>query len=305
MLHLPLAKEVLDRAADLRGDESALDSLAQSGVYYLFIDGKWLVDDQGLRELSLSESQRYHDGAERYFLGKDQRGLGHFLIHHREGSTIEHDGLRLESLRTKVAHFSALHIDVAMHGQGLAHWHSHHPFCSRCGKITRSITGGAVRSCEDGHQHHPRTDPAIITLIKDLDDRILLGHQASWPEGRFSTFAGFVEPGESFEAALHREVAEEAGVRISTFQYLGSQPWPFPSSVMIAFEAVIDDPSLARPDGEEIVEIEWFTRESLQEATRSGRIFLPPPISVARAMIDRWYGEKSREPLITEDLWRS
>jgi NAD+ diphosphatase len=305
MLHLPLAKEVLDRTADLRGDESALDSLAQSGVFYFFIEGKWLVDDQGLVELTSAESQKYLDASERYFLGRDLDGIGHFLIHHAGERTVEHEGLRLENLRTKVADFSPLHIDVAMHGQGLANWHSHHPFCSRCGKITQPITGGAVRSCEDGHQHHPRTDPAIITLIKDRDDRILLGHQASWPEGRFSTFAGFVEPGESFEAALHREVAEESGVKISEFQYLGSQPWPFPSSVMIAFEAVTDDPTSARPDGEEIVEIEWFTRESLLEATRSGRILLPPPISVARAMIDRWYGEKSNEPLVAEDLWRS
>ena len=305
MLHLPLAKEVLDRAAELRGDESALDSLARSGIFYLFIDGKWLVDDRGLVELTSAESSRYLIAGERYFLGRDVNGVGHFLIHHAQESSVEHEGLRLESLRTKVAQFSALHIDVAMHGQGLANWHSHHPFCSRCGKITQSITGGAVRSCSEGHQHHPRTDPAIITLIKDRDDRILLGHQASWPEGRFSTLAGFVEPGESFEAALHREVAEESGVRISEFNYLGSQPWPFPSSVMIAFEAVTEDPSSARPDGEEIVEIEWFTRQSLLESTSSGRILLPPPISVARAMIDRWYGEKSNEPLITEDRWRS
>lgn len=304
MLHLPLAKEVLDRAADLRSDQTSLDSLAQDGIYYLFIDGKWLVDDQGLVELSFNESDKYLALGERYFLGRDLKGRGHFLIHHAEESSVEHANLRLENLRTRVAHFSALHIDVAMHGQGLANWHSHHPFCSRCGKVTVPITGGAVRSCEDGHQHHPRTDPAIITLIKDRDDRILLGHQSSWPAGRFSTFAGFVEPGESFEAALHREVAEESGVKISEFQYLGSQPWPFPSSVMIAFEAVTDDPTSARPDGEEIVEIEWFTRQSLLDAARTSRILLPPPISVARAMIDRWYGEKSSEPLVAEDRWR-
>lgn len=304
MLHLPLAKEVLDRAADLRSDQSTLDSLAEQGIFYLFVEGKWLVDDQGLIELTSTTSKRFLTQGEMYFLGKDEKGLGHFLIHHAQESEADHQGLRLENLRSKVALFSPLHIDVAMHGQGLANWHSHHPFCSRCGKETRPIIGGAVRSCEDGHQHHPRTDPAIITLIKDLDDRILLGHQASWPKGRFSTFAGFVEPGESFEAALHREVAEEAGVKITEFRYLGSQPWPFPSSVMIAFEAVTKDPSAARPDGEEIVEIEWFTRDQLREATSIGRILLPPTISVARAMIDHWYGENASQPLIAEDRWR-
>lgn len=191
-----------------------------------------------------------------------------------------------------------------MHGQGLAFWHANHRFCSRCGKETASILGGSVRSCVDGHQHHPRTDPAIITLIKDRSDRILLGHQASWPEGRFSTFAGFVEPGESFEGALHREVAEEAGITISDFQYLGSQPWPFPSSVMIAFEAITEEPDRARPDGEEITEIKWFDRASLFEASRAGTLLLPPPISVARAMIDRWYEAGKGEPLSTKDAWR-
>jgi len=309
MLHLPLAKEVLDRAAHLRSDQAALDRLERDGTFYLHIDGKWSVDDRGLVQYSFAESRAYAEGAECYFLGvvpasAGGEQVGHFLLHHLQEPSSGHEGLRFENLRSKVALFSPLHIDVAMHGQGLANWHSHHPFCARCGKVTTPIIGGAVRSCEDGHQHHPRTDPAIITLIKDREDRILLGHQATWPQGRFSTFAGFVEPGESFEAALHREVAEEAGVRISEYHYLGSQPWPFPSSVMIAFEAITDDPQSARPDGEEIVEIKWFDRASLLAATKDGSLLLPPPISVARAMIERWYREKDLEPLATEDAWR-
>lgn len=308
MLHLPLAKEVLDRAAHLRTDQSALDRLATDGIFYLHIDGKWSVDDQGLSQYTFAESRAFAEGAECYFLGLASDAIkpqGHFLLHHVAEPSSGHEGLRLENLRSKVALFSPLHIDVAMHGQGLANWHAHHPFCARCGKATMPIMGGAVRTCSDGHQHHPRTDPAIITLIKDRADRILLGHQASWPKGRFSTFAGFVEPGESFEAALHREVAEEAGLRITDYRYLGSQPWPFPSSVMIAFEAITDDPQSARPDGEEIVEIRWFDRISLLAATKDGSLLLPPPISVARAMIERWYGEREMEPLSTEDAWRS
>jgi len=330
MLHLPLSKQVLDRAAELRSQDSALDALLNSGIFYHFIEGSWLIDGEKVASLSWGESEglsvllerevgkRYIP--ERYFLGLDSDGHGHFLIHHQRkeavrtpsDSPVESHRERLtklsrytiENLRSRVALFSPLHIGVVMHGQGLAYWHANHRFCSRCGKETAPILGGSVRSCVDGHQHHPRTDPAIITLIKDRSDRILLGHQASWPEGRFSTFAGFVEPGESFEGALHREVAEEAGIRISEFQYLGSQPWPFPSSVMIAFEAITEEPDRARPDGEEITEIKWFDRVSLLEASRAGTLLLPPPISVARAMIDRWYEAEKGEPLSTKDAWR-
>ena len=337
MLHLPLSKQVLDRSAELRSQESALDALLESAHFYHFIAGSWLIDGEKVASLSWAESQELFKAVpseisaqyvdERYFLGLDSDGRGHFLIHHQ--GKLLHDQSKqamrtptdsqgqsqserltkisrytIENLRSKVALFSPLHIGVVMHGQGLAFWHANHRFCSRCGKETASILGGSVRSCVDGHQHHPRTDPAIITLIKDRSDRILLGHQASWPEGRFSTFAGFVEPGESFEGALHREVAEEAGITISEFQYLGSQPWPFPSSVMIAFEAITEEPDRARPDGEEITEIKWFDRTSLLEASRAGTLLLPPPISVARAMIDRWYEAGEGEPLSTKDAWR-
>lgn len=306
MLHLPLAKQVLDRSAELRSDQSRLDRLESDGIFYHFISGSWLMDGDALAELDSKASDEIASTSERYFLGLDTTGRGHFLVHHlEEVESSKIANYTVDSLRSKVALFSPLHVGVAMHGQGLANWHSTHRFCSRCGEVTLPILGGSVRSCASGHQHHPRTDPAIITLIKDRKDRILLGHQATWPEGRFSTIAGFVETGESFEAALEREVQEEAGLSVDEFTYLGSQPWPFPSSVMIAFETVTYQPEKARPDGEEITEIRWFDRSSLLEATRSGELLLPPPISVARAMIDRWYEEIPGEALATKDAWRS
>ena len=306
MLQLPLAKQALDRSAELRSDEAALETLALEGFFYHFFQGSWLIEGDQIASLTKSESESLIKNAERYFLGVDGDRRGYFLIHHFEAPESSlHPHLNFETLRSKVSLLSPLSIGLSMHGQGLANWHATHRFCSRCGKETFSILGGSVRSCSDDHHHYPRTDPAIITLIKDRSDRILLGHQATWPEGRFSTIAGFVEPGESFENALHREVLEEAGVPVAEFQYLGSQPWPFPSSVMIAFEAITDQPELARPDGEEITEIRWFDREGLSGATKRGEILLPPPISVARAMIDRWYGEVEGEPLSTKDVWRS
>jgi NAD+ diphosphatase len=152
--------------------------------------------------------------------------------------------------------------------------------------------GGAARFCDaDQSQHHPRTDSAVIVLIKDRADRILLGHQPVWPEGRFSTFAGFLEPGETFEQCVSREVFEESNITVSEIKYLGSQPWPFPASIMIAFEAVTDNPGVAKGDGEEITEVRWFSREELKAAAADGSLLLPPRISVARKMIEGWLGE--------------
>ena len=167
------------------------------------------------------------------------------------------------------------------------------------------VLGGAVRKCvDDQSEHYPRTDSAIIVLVKDIQDRILLGRQKVWPKHRFSTFAGFVEPGESFENCVVREVGEEAGVQVSEINYLGSQPWPFPASLMIAFEAITNTPQLARPDGDEIEEIRWFTRADMKAAIADKSLILPLEISVARQMIKAWYGTGADIDLVGEESWR-
>ena len=142
-------------------------------------------------------------------------------------------------------------------------------------------------------------------LVKDNQDRILLGRQKIWPPKRFSTFAGFVEPGESFESCVIREVAEECGGTVTEMKYLGSQPWPFPASIMIAYEATISNPDTVKADGEEIEQIVWLTREELLSQTISGELLLPPVISVARAMINAWYGPNASAELRGGESWRN
>ncbi|HET9631750.1 MAG TPA: NAD(+) diphosphatase [Terrabacter sp.] len=175
-------------------------------------------------------------------------------------------------------------------GLALANWHATHRFCPRCGAPTSPTEGGWVRHCErEGSDHYPRTDPAVIMSVVDPDDRLLLGRGAHWPEGRFSVLAGFVEPGESFEAAVAREVAEEVGITIDTARYLGNQPWPFPSSVMIGFAATTRETELTI-DPVEMAEARWVSREEYRDLLRAGTVRTPSGISIAKRIIERWLG---------------
>ncbi|MBE1587496.1 NAD(+) diphosphatase [Nonomuraea angiospora] len=179
---------------------------------------------------------------------------------------------------------------LLVYAVALEAWHTTHEYCPRCGTRTEVRGGGHIRVCpQDGSQHFPRVDPAVIMLVRDEDDRCLLARGPQWPEGRLSILAGFVEPGESLEHAVAREVAEEVGVTVVRPRYLGSQPWPFPRSLMLGFFADAISTELT-PDAEEIAEAHWFSREELARALESGELRLPPPVSIARRLIETWYG---------------
>ena len=179
---------------------------------------------------------------------------------------------------------------LVVHAISLANWHATHTHCPRCGAPTRPENGGHTRRCGvDGSEHYPRTDPAVIMLVVDDDDRLLLGRQVSWGEGRFSTLAGFVEPGEALEAAVRREVREEVGIDVDAVAYLGSQPWPFPSSLMLGFTAHARGTEVHRYDGE-IAETRWYTRDAMLADIEEGRLHTSPSISISRRLIEHWYG---------------
>jgi NAD+ diphosphatase len=176
----------------------------------------------------------------------------------------------------------------------LANWHRAYGFSPRTGAATEIGAAGWTRVDPDGTEVFPRTDAAVIVGITDADDRMLLGSNAMWEANRFSLLAGFVEPGESLEAAVIREVFEESGLVVADPVYLGSQPWPFPASLMVGFRAHVpaEHPTVGTPDGEEIIALRWFSREQLRDAAASGEIILPGPTSIARAIIEDWYGDE-------------
>lgn len=178
---------------------------------------------------------------------------------------------------------------LAVHAIGIARWHETHTFCAKCGSPTDMAEAGHTRVClACGTHHFPRTDPAVIMLITDGDDRALLGRQPVWPEGRFSTLAGFVEPGETLDDAVRREVKEEVGIDVGEVTYAASQPWPFPSSLMLGFfgKALTTDIIV---DQDEIAEARWFTREQVTEMTASSDLLLPPNVSISRWLLQQWH----------------
>jgi len=168
------------------------------------------------------------------------------------------------------------------HAVGLSNWHSRHGFCPKCGSPTTIASAGHMRVCTHcASEHFPRHDPAVIMLVIDDDDRCLLGHNPAWPPGRFSTLAGFVEPGETLEQAVRREVGEEVGVTLGQVRYFDSQPWPLPHSLMVGFFADWASGEI-RVDGIEIVDANWYRAGRLPE--------IPPRLSIARRLIEDWLG---------------
>jgi NAD+ diphosphatase len=179
-------------------------------------------------------------------------------------------------------------IQTVFAAAALANWHAQAEFCPVCGSVTKVRSPGWSRICPTcPRELFPRTDPAVIVAIRDESDRLLLGRQPVWPPKRMSVFAGFVEAGESLEQAVHREVAEEVGIELSDVHYFGSQPWPFPRSLMLGFSARAVT-TQQQIDGEEIEYARWFSKAEFRQATKTGELLLPNLHSIARRMINNW-----------------
>jgi len=292
---LSLARSAVDRAAHLRGDDAWLArAWADPATRVLrLLDARVQVvaDPPELVWSAPSEE----DGT-RIFLGLDAGGVAYFALASSQQGGSDGSGVGLREVGALLSDRDA---GLLVHAVALAHWHATHSHCPRCGSPTAPVQGGHVRRCPvDGSEHYPRTDPAVIMLVRDDSDRCLLGHQGQWPARRYSTLAGYVEPGESLEAAVRREVVEEVGVLVGDVHYVGSQPWPFPASLMLGFVADAADPGQVplHVDGEEIADARWFTRAELLADVEAGRVLLPPPVSIARRLVEQWYGAALAAP---------
>jgi NAD+ diphosphatase len=304
---LPPPAPVIDRAHALRQDE-AWRTLAErpSTRVYPYWKGLQLLSAEGDRAAWLEGEEAraaWRDAERKIFLGLLDDGTPLLAVDlGGDGPALKDFDTGIDAapptipgrlwalLRTVGAVLPPADVALLAYARGVLEWHARTRYCCNCGGELTAGRGGHVLSCGCGTEHYPRTDPAIIVLVDD-GDRVLLGRQAAWPPGMWSCLAGFVEPGETLEQAVAREVAEETGIRVAGVGYVASQPWPFPASLMIGFTARADGGTLAVDD--ELEDARWFDRAQLatfgeSHAPGPTGLFLPRSDTIARHLIEGW-----------------
>jgi NAD+ diphosphatase len=301
-----LARSEVDRASARREDPDWIAAAwADRRSRVLVLDeGQALVRfGDGAAELVLVPPAQAPEGL-KFLLGVDTGGTAYFGLAGPAGGlgagpmpspgtdmAPPGPGVRPAALRQVGPLLGDRDAGLLTHAVALANWHARHTHCPRCGALTVPAPAGHARHCPvDGSEHFPRIDPAVIMLVSDDEDRCLLARNRLWPPRRVSILAGFVEPGESAEQAVAREVREETGIAVSGIRYVGSQPWPMPQSLMLGFRAEAGPGQQIRVDNEEIAEARWFTRDQLAAEVTAGELLLPPPVSIAHQIIQSWYG---------------
>ncbi|HVB05177.1 MAG TPA: NAD(+) diphosphatase [Acidimicrobiales bacterium] len=291
LFQLPFSGHTLDRAGERRKDEAFLATAAaapQGRVLWLRDGATIPVDGDGALVWAPS-APALEAGHTLTFLGVNAAGGALFAASVTDAEeALTDDGPSYAAMREVGPSLAAADGEAAVEALALYTWHERHPFCPRCGGATHPTEGGHVRRCAScASDHFPRSDPAVIMLVSD-GERCVLGRRIGAAEGRWSTLAGFVDAGESPEAAVAREVEEEVGLRVSAVRYRGSQPWPFPSSLMLAYEATAAYAPLVGND--EHHEVRWFTREEVASGMTGRTMTLPGPVSAGHALIRSWLG---------------
>jgi len=279
---LALGRGRLDRLAERRGDADWLESVYRdpNTVVIGVSGGEVSLDGNRLRNCT----DLQFDPRQAALLGSVD-GVVHVALMCEDGVP---ESRSLREIGHKLSDDDAALATTAV---ALHQWHRNHTHCSRCGERTVNALAGWERHCiVDASAHYPRTDPAVIIAIIDDEDRLLLARQRVWPEKRYSIVAGYVEPGETAEHAVHREIAEEVGLQVHGLSYLGSQPWPFPASLMLCYSARAIGTDF-RVDDIEIEHALWVTRDELRDLVARQEILLPSRVSIARKAIEHWYGE--------------
>ena len=289
----------IDRVTDRRRDEAWLAAqLADEETRFIPVWKQKNLFTQGpaIKPVLLSPRE-VHDlipAAESSTLLGVQGGRTYFVLALPDAEDAAPDGLaalgEFRDLRGMAPLLDAPEGALLAYARAMAYWHSRHRFCGDCGSPTRGAEGDTLRVCTNppcGQHHFPRTDPAVIVLVT-YGERCLLGRKSMWPEHMHSCVSGFVEPGETLEEAVIREVREETGVEIRSMCYHSSQPWPFTSSLMLGFTAEAANEDI-RVDREELEKAHWFAREEIQRGLEAGTLRLPMPISVSFRLIEEWF----------------
>ena len=285
--NLALSRSTIDRVTKRRTDQDWIDAAWKDPRTRVLVvhQGQALVRDESLVFLSPPDAP----AGVRFLLGEDTDGTVYFGVSAPLGP--QAGGVRAASLREVGAVLPDRDAGLLTHAVALANWHDTHVRCPLDGTPTvPDAAGHSARCPQDGSEHFPRTDPAVIMLVTDPEDRCLLARNAAWPGRRVSILAGFVEPGESAEQAVIREVAEETGIAVTNVRYLGSQPWPMPRSLMLGFRADALAGQVIAVDQEELTDACWWSRADLLAALQAGELALPPSVSIARHIIEDWYG---------------
>lgn len=288
ILDLPLAHASLDPDAEARTTPGLLDALlARPDTAVVLVDELGHLALAGTHlDLVAAPAHVAAPGTVHVHLGRTAAGTARVVA-----IAPQDPGREYHDLRRVMADMTPEDRGIAVPAVAIANWHHSHAHCSRCGRATEVTAAGWVRVCpECVLDHYPRTDPAVIMAVVDAADRLLLAHAAHFPAGRYSMVAGYVEPGESLEHAVARETREEVGLDVAEVTYRGSQPWPFPRSLMAAFTARVPGTPRPRVDGVEITDARFFTRADLVSAVASGEVSLPGPASVAHALLEDWFG---------------
>ena len=300
MRDLPMTAPVIDRDGITRADPALLTTLLSdpaTRVIELHGDRSPLRPDRSL--------------ALRAPVPEDADTLLLYLVRHEgvahlaacrpsppEGNVPREEGLDsapFASLREVAGDLPEAQASFFATAIGLANWHVRHPRCPRCGEPTDVVQSGWVRTCpQDGSEHYPRTDPAVIMAVTDDTDRLLMARNVGWPDGRFSVLAGFLEPGETIEGAVIREVGEEVGVVVTDVHFVADQPWPFPASLMIGCTARATTTDLTCQPGE-IAEARWFTRDEFRGELREGYLRAAGRLSISSRLIEGWLGQRLDE----------
>lgn len=298
----PLARQALDRDYLSRSKPELLSSLRDEprALALLMHRGKVLLSPDSKANLRLVQLSMAPQSSLQVYLGSSTETDGQLPsgtpiclvgIDDEQASSMGESPENWVSLRATGAGLNDLDAGIFTQALALYNWHNTHSHCPNCGAPTVVEQAGWVRRCLiDDLELFPRTDPAIIVSIIDQHDRILLGSQGVWEENRWSILAGFVEPGESLEAAVVREMKEESGLDVSNPSYTYSQSWPYPYSLMLGFTATADSAQELKPDGLEISKLRWFSKEQILAEANS--ILLPGRASISRAMIELWFGSE-------------